>query len=171
VALKAIRTGLLHKTEAGAVRLNLRDADSVLQACADFDARLGTGPVLVQAQAKPGVELMLGAVRDPTFGLVIVFGLGGVWAEVLGDVVMRLCPLSPAEVEQALTELRAQSLLDGARGTEPVDRHALAQLISRVSEWIARAPWCRELDLNPVIAHGSSFVIVDARMRVEKERS
>ena len=170
VALKAIRTGLLHKTEAGAVRLNLCDADAVLQACADFDTRLGQGPVLVQAQAKPGVELMLGAVRDPTFGPVIVFGLGGVWAEVLGDVVMRLCPLSPAEVELALTELRAQALLDGARGTEPVDRHALAQLISRVSEWIARAPWCRELDLNPVIAHGSSFVIVDARMRVEKEK-
>ena len=166
--LKAIRLGLVHKTEAGAVRLGLADARAVRAAFNALTATLGPGPVLVQAQAARGVELMLGAVRDPLFGPLVVFGLGGIWAEALGDVALRLAPISADEAGRALDELRGRSLLDGLRGAPGVDRPALAALVARLSNCIARAPWCAELDLNPLLASGDRFVIVDARMRVQR---
>ncbi len=166
--LKAVRPALVHKTEAGAVRLGLADAAAVRSAFASLAASLGPGPVLVQAQATRGVELMLGAVRDATFGPLVVCGLGGIWAEALNDVALRLAPIEPSVALQALTELRGGPLLDGLRGAPGVDREALAALISTLSIAVARAPWCVELDLNPLIASGNRFTIVDARMRIER---
>jgi len=171
VVLKAVRPDLVHKTEAGAVRLALADADAVREAFIDFVRVLGPGPALLQRQAERGVELMLGAVRDPTFGPVLVCGLGGVWTEALNDIAVRFSPIDPGEAGRALDELRGRSLLDGLRGAAPVDRKALSDLMSKVSMCTARAPWCRELDLNPVIATKTGLVIVDARMRVEMASS
>lgn len=167
--LKAVRPALVHKTEAGAVRLGLADAAAVRSAFASLVATLGPGPVLVQAQAMRGVELMLGAVRDATFGPLVVCGLGGIWAEALDDVALRLAPIAPSVALQALTELRGSPLLDGLRGAPGIDRDALAALISTLSMAVARAPWCVELDLNPLIASGNRFTIVDARMRIERK--
>ena len=169
--LKAVRPALVHKTEAGAVRLGLADAAAVRSAFASLAASLGSGPVLVQAQVTRGVELMLGAVRDATFGPLVVCGLGGIWAEALGDVALRLAPIAPSVALQALTELRGSPLLDGLRGGPGVDRDTLATLISTLSFAVARAPWCAELDLNPLIASGNRFTIVDARMRIERTPS
>ncbi len=166
--LKAVRPALVHKTEAGAVRLGLADAAAVRSAFASLAATLGPGPVLVQAQAERGVEMMLGAVRDATFGPLVVCGLGGIWAEALDDVALRLAPITPSGALQALTELRGSPLLDGLRGAPGVDRGALSALISTLSIAVARAPWCAELDLNPLIASGNRFTIVDARMRIER---
>ena len=166
--LKAVRPDLVHKTEAGAVRLGLADAAAVRSAFASLVATLGPGPVLVQTQAERGVELMLGAVRDATFGPLVVCGLGGIWAEALDDVALRLAPITPSGALQALTELRGSPLLDGLRGAPGVDRRALSALISTLSIAVARAPWCAELDLNPLIASGNRFTIVDARMRIER---
>jgi hypothetical protein len=166
--LKAVRPALVHKTEAGAVRLGLTDAAAVRSAFESLAASLGPGPVLVQAQATRGVELMLGTVRDATFGPLVVCGLGGIWAEALNDVALRLAPIAPGVALQALTELRGSPLLDGLRGAPGVDREALAALISTLSIAVARAPWCVELDLNPLIASGNRFTIVDARMRIER---
>lgn len=166
--LKAVRPDLVHKTEAGAVRLGLADAAAVRSAFASLAASLGPGPVLVQAQVTRGVELVLGAVRDATFGPLVVCGLGGIWTEALNDVVLRVAPIAPGGALQALTELRGSPLLDGLRGAPSVDREALATLISALSVAVARAPWCAELDLNPLIASGNRFTIVDARMRIER---
>ena len=168
--LKAVRPGLVHKTEAGAVRLNLADAAAVRSSFAQFADTLGPGPVLVQAQAARGVELVLGATRDPTFGPLVLCGLGGIWMETLRDVALRLAPIGTREAQSALAELRGAALLDGARGATAVDRGALASLLARLSVAIARAPWCAELDLNPVMASGNRFVIVDARLRVQSPR-
>lgn len=166
--LKAVRPDLVHKTEAGAVRLGLADAAAVRSAFASLTASLGPGPVLVQAQITRGVELVLGAVRDATFGPLVVCGLGGIWTEALNDVVLRVAPVAPGGALQALAELRGSPLLDGLRGAPGVDRGALAGLISTLSVAVARAPWCAELDLNPLIASGNRFTIVDARMRIER---
>lgn len=168
VVLKAIRPGLVHKSEAGAVRLGLANAATVRDTFETLRRGLGPGPALVQRQAERGVELMLGAVRDPTFGALVAFGLGGIWAEALGDVALRLAPISAAEALQALDALRGRSLLGGLRGAPRVDRPALATLISQFSVAVARAPWCGELDLNPLVASGDRFTIVDARLRVER---
>ena len=169
--LKAIRPGLVHKTEAGAVQLGLADAAAVRKAFAAFERTLGPGSALVQTQAPRGMELVLGAVRDPTFGPLVMCGLGGIWAEALADVAVRLAPIGPVEARGALDDLRGRAVLDGLRGAPRVDIESLGQLIATLSAFVARAPWCLELDLNPLLASGNHFVIVDARMRAERQES
>ena len=166
VVLKAVRPGMVHKSDAGGVRIGVATAAAVRGVLADFEARLGPGPVLVQQQISGGVELVIGAVRDPQFGPIVICGLGGVWVEVLDDVALRVAPFDEHEALAALGELRAQALLDGARGNPPVDRAALARLLASISAWVARAPWLTSLDINPIIANGARLTAVDARLRI-----
>jgi acetyltransferase len=171
VVLKAVRPGLVHKSDAGGVRTGVAAEATVRETVADFERRLGPGATLLQKQVEPGVELVIGAVRDPQFGPVVLFGLGGVWVEILDDVALRVAPFDETEARGMLDELRAQALLDGARGRPPVDRAAVARLLAGVSAWIARAPWLASLDVNPIIAGGSGLVAVDARIRLTPEGS
>jgi acyl-CoA synthetase (NDP forming) len=166
VVLKAERPGLVHKTDAAAVRLDLRDGAAVTEAFAEFRRRLGPGPALVQRQGRPGVELVIGARRDPIFGPVVVAGLGGVWVEVLGDVALRLAPIDAGEALTMLDELKGRKLLTGVRGRPPIDVVQLARLIADLSQWFCAAAWLGELDINPIIANGDEFTIVDVRMCV-----
>jgi acetyltransferase len=166
VVLKAVRPALVHKSEAGAVRAGVASDDDVRDVLLDFERRLGPGQTLVQKQIGGGLELVIGAKRDPQFGPVVLFGLGGVWVEALDDVALRLAPFGEEEARAMLVELRAAELLDGARGRAPVDRSALARMLAATSGWIARAPWLAELDVNPIIVHGTQFCAVDARVRV-----
>jgi acyl-CoA synthetase (NDP forming) len=166
VVLKAERPGLIHKSEADAVRLSLRDGVAVAAAFEDFCRRLGAGPAFVQAQAGPGVELAIGARRDPNFGPVVIAGLGGVWIEALKDTALRLAPVTTGEALAMLGELKGKKILSGFRGQAAVSVSRFAQLIADVSQWFGAAAWLGELDLNPVIANGDDFTIVDVRMRV-----
>jgi acyl-CoA synthetase (NDP forming) len=166
VVLKAERPGLVHKSDAGAVRMGLNDSAAVAAAFEGFHHRLGAGPVLVQEQAATGVELAIGARRDPTFGTVIMAGLGGVWIEALKDMALRLAPFEVEEALVMLDELKGQAILRGLRDRPPVDVDHFARLIADLSLWSAAAPWLGELDLNPIIANGGAFTIVDVRMRV-----
>jgi acetate---CoA ligase (ADP-forming) len=169
--LKAIRPTLLHKSEAGAVKIGIADAAQARAAVHDFESRLGAGPILVQRQAAPGLELVVGASRDPHFGPAILFGLGGIWIEALNDVSVRMAPFTQEEAASMFDELRGRTLLDGARGCVPVDRSALAQMLAGLSQWVARASWLTELDLNPIIVDGSRFTAVDARLRIKRATS
>ena len=164
--LKAIRPALLHKSEAGAVKIGIADAAQTLEVVRDFENRLGPGPILVQRQAALGLELVVGATRDPHFGPAVLFGLGGIWIEALDDVAVRIAPFTEEEAASMFDELRGRALLDGARGRPGVNRAALAHLLASLSQWIARAPWLAELDLNPIIASGSNLIAVDARLRI-----
>ncbi|GAC1309452.1 MAG: acetate--CoA ligase [Vulcanimicrobiaceae bacterium] len=166
VVLKAVRPALVHKSEAGAVRTGVSNDDDVRAVLLDFERRLGPGPTLVQKQIGRGLELVIGAKRDPQFGPIVLFGLGGVWVEALDDVALRLAPFGDEEANAAIGELRAAKLLDGARGHEPVDRGRLAAMLATASRWIARAPWLLELDVNPIVVRGTEFCAVDARVRV-----
>jgi len=166
VVLKAERPGLVHKTEVAAVRLNLQDGAAVREAFEDFRNRLGPGPAFLQRQVEPGLELVVGARRDRSFGPVVMAGLGGIWVEALEDVALRLAPLDAGEALTMLEELKGRKLLSGVRGRPPIDVVRLAQLIADLSQWFCAAAWLDELDLNPIIAHGDTFTIVDVRMRV-----
>ena len=166
VVMKSERAGLVHKSDAGGVVLGLGDRDAVETTFAQFEQRLGPGPVLIQAQADPGIELIVGGHRDPQFGPVVLFGLGGVWVEALQDVALRLAPVGEAEARGMIARLKGHALLDGLRGTPAVDRAALAALIARVSAWFAASPWADELDINPLIAGPMGLTIVDARIRL-----
>lgn len=165
VALKAVAPDLTHKSDAGGVCLHLRTAPAVIDAAREMAARIPTlTGFLVQPMAAPGLELIVGARRDPVFGPVVLVGLGGVWVEALGDVALRLAPVDRPEAEAMLAELRGARLLDGYRGDSPVDRDALADVIVAVSRLIVTEPDVMELDLNPVIARADGALAVDARI-------
>jgi acyl-CoA synthetase (NDP forming) len=165
VVLKAVVPDLVHKSDAGAVCLNLRSGEEVDAAARDLAARFPElAGLLVQPLAAPGLELIVGARRDPAFGPVVLVGLGGVWVEALGDVALRLAPVDRGAAEAMLGELRGARLLDRFRGARPVDRAAIAGVIVAVSRLAAGEPELAELDLNPVFARPDGALAVDARL-------
>ena len=171
VVIKAEVPGLLHKTDAGAVRLDLRSPDDVRRAFEDlavkFAGRL-TG-VLVQPMVTGGVEVIMGVVQEPVFGPLVVFGLGGVATEVLGDHSARLAPLTGADADAMIRSIRAAPLLSGHRGAPAADLAALSDALLRVSRLADDLPEVAELDLNPVIARPDGVFAVDARIRVTSQ--
>ncbi len=175
VVLKIESPDIPHKTEAKGVALHLGDDAAVRDAFAALVANAHeyrTGArvigVLVQAMAQGDVELVIGLKRDPTFGVVVMVGLGGVLIEVFRDVVFRAAPVTAGEALRMLDELKSRAILDGVRGKSPVDRLALAHMISAVSLFGAAAgPRLMELDLNPVLAGAQGVTAVDWLMILE----
>lgn len=173
VVLKAIAPDLLHKTEAGGVVLALGSREAVLAAAGSMAARFAAGGIaldgyLVQEQVRPGVEALVGITSDPSFGPLVVAGLGGVQVELLRDVAVRLTPLSDLDAGEMLGGLRAGKLLDGFRGAPPADRAALVHIVRLVAALAEIAPEIAELDLNPVIVLPASqgAIVADARIRL-----
>jgi acyl-CoA synthetase (NDP forming) len=150
-----------HKTELGAVALDLRDADAVVAAA----ERIGP-PLLVQPLVSGGVELLVGAVQDPVFGPLAALGPGGTLAELIGDAGFRLAPLTDVDAEELVTSGKVGVLVDGFRGAPPADRRAVADVVLRIGLLATDVPEVAEIDLNPVIAGPDGCVAVDARVRV-----
>jgi acetyltransferase len=165
VVAKVDHPALTHKTDAGGVRLGLASAAAVRRAARDLLALADGAAVLVQPQGR-GVELVIGGVRDPEFGPVVLAGLGGVLVEAVRDVRLAVAPVDEAAAVAMLRSLRGAAVLDGLRGGPAVDLRAVAGLIVSVGRLLARVPRICELDLNPVLADGSSAVAVDWRIRV-----
>ncbi|MFQ5828021.1 MAG: acetate--CoA ligase family protein [Candidatus Methylomirabilia bacterium] len=161
VAVKAIREGVHHKSEAGAVWTNLRTGRDVSEACQALTARVGAGRFLVQEQVGPGVELLVGGRRDPTFGPVVAVGTGGVLAEALEDVSLGLAPLDADEAREMLAEGLRARLLRGFRDLPACDERPVVRILLAVGELLAACPRISELDLNPVIVRGERAVAVD----------
>jgi acetate---CoA ligase (ADP-forming) len=162
VVLKTAAEGLAHKSDLGGVRLGLRSAAEVRTAYREVCDALGPG-ALVQPQRAGGVELLVGVVRDHDWGWVLALGLGGVWVEVLRDSVLRVLPVDAAEVRRALGELRGARLLHGARGTEPADLAAVADVIAgvgRLAEGLGDT--LESLEINPLLVRGSRIEALDA---------
>ena len=164
VVLKAIRPDLLHKSDAGAVKVGIPSLEELIATADRMEALFGAGPYLLQQQVTAGVELLLGATRDRNFGPVVTVGIGGTMVEVFKDVALRLAPVSEEVAAGMLGELKAQQLLDGYRGGAAVDRNALARFIAGFSRWVDEAFWIEQVDLNPVIAGGNDFTAVDVRI-------
>jgi acetyl-CoA synthetase len=169
VALKAESPALPHKTEAGVVRLDLRDAAMLREAYAGIEAALAVihpAPrlrgMLVQPMVPRGVELIIGARRDPVFGPVVAIGLGGVLVELLQDTAVAPAPLSLEQAGRMLRGLRGFPLLAGFRGAAGADLEQLAAILCRVAELVAAEPGIAELDINPLICAGGRIVAVDA---------
>lgn len=172
VAVKAVASGLVHKTEAGGVMLGLADADGVREAVHAIAAAVRASGheldgLLVQPMAAPGIELLMGVVHDPIFGPVIACGAGGTSAEVLADAAVRITPLSDLDAREMLASLRVSALLRGYRGAPAADMAALEDALLRLSALVEAHPSVAELDFNPVIASPGGAQILDARVRVE----
>jgi acetyltransferase len=135
---------------------------AVGDACRQMAARVGTTCFVVQEQVGPGVELLLGARRDPSFGPVVALGTGGVLAEVVRDVSFRLVPVAEEEIAEMFDEGLRPRLLAGPRGLPAVDRPALARALGALSDLMASEPRVLEIDVNPVIAVAAGLVAVDA---------
>jgi acyl-CoA synthetase (NDP forming) len=166
VVLKVVSPEIVHKSDAGGVRLGLADEAAVRTAFADLQGVAGSGflGVAVQPMASGGVELALGGHRDPQFGPVVLFGLGGVFVEVLRDVALRVAPLSRLDATDMLDEIRGRPLLEGARGQPPVDRQALVEVLCQLGDFLLARPWIESVDLNPVLAGPRGLTAVDARV-------
>lgn len=174
VAIKIESPDILHKTEAGGVRLGLSDRESVSKAVEDvlanahaYNASAKIDGVIVQHMAKPATELVLGIRRDPVFGPVVMVGLGGIFIEILEDVSFAAAPITAPQAQQMLNQLQGRAVLEGARGKAPVDQSKLADLICKLSDFAISHPELVELDLNPIFAEGDTFVAVDWLMMVD----
>jgi acyl-CoA synthetase (NDP forming) len=167
VAVKSADPALVHKTELGGVQVNLRDDDEVWRAhaiaAAAGDASAG---VLVQRMHRAEVELVVGVTADPTFGPVVLLGLGGVTTDLLGDRAFRLAPLTDLDAAGLCRELRASPLLFGYRGRPPADVPALEDLLLRVGRLADELPELAELDLNPVMLDVVGLSVVDVKLRL-----
>jgi acetate---CoA ligase (ADP-forming) len=172
VVVKAIAPGLLHKSDAGAVRLHLVGYEATLAAAhamANAVERSVGVPVsgfLVQRMAAPGVEMLVGMVNDPQFGPTVACGAGGALVEIMNDVAIRLNPLTRSEAHAMLRDLRSFRLLQGYRGSRAGDVDALEEVLLRVSALAENHPRIAEMDCNPVIVSATGAVVVDARIRV-----
>jgi acetyl-CoA synthetase len=167
VVVKLDAIGVAHKSDLGGVVVDLADEAAVRVAfeavtAAGRAAHLSVRGALVEPQAEAGVELIIGARRDAHVGPLVVIGLGGILAEVLDDVAIRLAPVSHADARQMIDELRGAAILRGTRGRRPVDLDALAELVVALGRAVVEHPQWLEVDLNPVIAGASGALAVDA---------
>lgn len=167
VALKRVAPDVVHKSDVGGVVLGLSDATAVREA---FDAVVGPGErAFVQKMAPPGLEVIVGARRDPQFGPLVMFGLGGVYVEVLADVAFRLAPLSREDAREMVMETAAGKLLRGGRGQPRRDIAAVVETIRRVGQLLDDLPEVFEIDLNPLIVGEDGAWAVDVRVVLEDE--
>ena len=171
VVLKIISKDIAHKSDVGGVALGLETASAVRRGYAEMLARVAAAApkaqidgVSVQQQPPPGTEVIVGATTDPQFGPVIMFGLGGVFVEVLKDVAFRIVPLQRRDARQMIREISGFPILQGVRGQPGADIAALEKLVVDVSKFVWKHREIAELDLNPVFAYPDGAIAVDARI-------
>jgi acetyltransferase len=181
IVMKIISPDILHKSDAGGVKVNINSADEVREAYAEiianakaYDASADIHGVAIQQMAPWGTEVILGSVNDPTFGPTVMFGLGGIFVEILKDVTFRVAPVSSDQAFKMLSDINGAPILEGARGEAPKDRQALAEVLSRYSQMITDlADEIQESDANPVIIYddGDGVCIVDARVILKNKKA
>lgn len=174
VALKVVSPQIVHKSDIGGVRLEIQNAsqagkafDAIVDAVRKKEPAAQIEGVSVQKMAGPGVEVIAGMSRDAQFGPVLMFGLGGVFVEVLRDVSFRIVPLARRDARQMIAEIKGYPVLKGYRGHEGVDLAALEDVLLRLSVLVEGTPEIRELDLNPIVARADGAMAVDARIILE----
>jgi acetate---CoA ligase (ADP-forming) subunit beta len=174
VALKISSPDVIHKSDSGGVKLGLANASQVGKAYSEIISSVKQAypqariqGVSVQPMAPSGVEVIIGMSKDPQFGPVLMFGLGGILVEVLKDVSFRIVPVSERDAREMIREIKGYPLLEGYRGQKPASIPSLEKLIVTVSQFIEKNPQIKELDLNPVFAYPDKAVAVDARIILE----
>ena len=174
VVLKIISPDVIHKTDSGGVKLGLKSVSEVRKAYNEilasvkkqFPSAVIHG-VSVQKMARPGTEVIIGTSKDPQFGPVIMFGLGGIFVEMLKDVSFRIIPVARRDAQEMIKEIKGYPLLQGYRGKEPASIPVLVDMILKISSLINKNPQIKELELNPVFAYKDRAVAVDARIILE----
>jgi acetyltransferase len=173
LALKIVSPDVVHKTEIGAVRVGItgeqdasRSYDEVLAAVRLHAPRARVDGALVQQMVEGITETIVGVTRDPVYGPLVMFGLGGVFVEALRDVVFRIAPVDDAQAREMVDGIRGRMLLEGFRGGPSADRAALASVVRRIGQLAADFPEITELDVNPLMALETGAIAVDARISI-----
>lgn len=174
VVLKITSPEIIHKSDAGGVLVNLKTPQEVengykkiIENAKKYNPAAHIVGVLVQEMAPQSTETIVGAIKDPQFGQTVMFGLGGIFVELLKDVSFRVAPLTTDDAKEMITQLKAYPLLKGFRNTPPADIDALANVLIAVSKLVMDHPEIKELDLNPVLAYQKGAKTVDARIILE----
>ena len=175
LAMKVVSKDILHKSDAGGVQLNLQGRAAlraayaeIMAACRAYQADADIAGVLLTPMVRKGVEVIIGVSRDPSFGPVMMFGLGGIFVEILEDIAFRAIPLSRQDAESMLNQIKARKILEGARGAAGVSKEALVELILKVAALVEAHPEIAEIDLNPLMAYLDGYAVVDARVILDR---
>ena len=175
IVLKIVSPDILHKTEAGGVIVGLNSPGEVEKGYIEVinnakrykvDAKING--VLVQKMAPKGTEVIVGGLKDPQFGQTLMFGLGGVFVEILKDVTFRIAPIEKSDARSMITEIKSYPILKGYRGQQPVDEDAIVEVLLSASKLLMDLPQINQMDLNPIMAYSKGLSVVDARMLLEK---
>ncbi len=173
VVMKGCSPEITHKTEKGLIQTDIRNDSEALDAFNDIIASMNgiKGTILVQEMIKGKRELVIGLIRDPQFGPCVMFGLGGIFTEILKDVSFRLAPLEKRDTLEMMDEIKAHKILDSIRGMEPVDREILSEMLINVGRIGIENDNIKEIDINPVIISGSRPIAVDALIALQSKPS
>ena len=171
IVLKIVSPQILHKSDAGGVIVGIEDEqgiregfNKIIQNAKKYKANAEITGILVQEMAPKGTEIIVGSTTDPTFGPTLMFGLGGIFVEILKDVSFRVAPITKVDAAEMIEEIKAVKILEGARGMPPCHKPTLAEILYKTSNMLMDCPEIKELDMNPILAYPDSARIVDARI-------
>lgn len=171
LVMKVVSSDIMHKSNIGGIRINIVNIPQVKESYKSIiyhvrknkpEARING--MLLCKQAPKGLEVIVGMVRDPQFGPAVMFGLGGIFTEILKDVAFRICPVERTDIEEMLTEIEGIKMLQGYRGQPRRDVNAIIDIIMRVSKLALIYPVIKEIDLNPIIVYEKDLLVVDAKV-------
>jgi len=173
LAMKIVSPDIIHKSDAGGIKLNLSNAneikaafEKIMKNAEKFAPRERIVGALLSPMVSPGQECIIGMIRDAQFGPVIMFGLGGIFVEVLKDVSFRVAPLADEDIDEMIREIKGYKILTGVRGEKPKDVKAIKGVLAKLSKIVIDSPEISEIDLNPVIVHEKGLSIVDSRVLI-----
>ncbi|MHA1308869.1 MAG: acetate--CoA ligase family protein, partial [Candidatus Heimdallarchaeota archaeon] len=178
IVMKIISPQVIHKTDAGGVKLNINSDNEVVAAFDEitrnarkYNARADIRGVLIEKMVKPSTEIIIGVTRDPTFGPAIMFGLGGIFVELLKDVSFRIAPITQSDAKEMINEIKALPMLQGFRGEPNVDLKNIIETLLKVSKFtIDYIDDILEIDLNPIFAYDDHLLTVDARVILTEKK-
>jgi acyl-CoA synthetase (NDP forming) len=174
IVLKIVSPDIIHKSDAGGVIVNIKTSaeaangyKKIIENSKKYKADAKIMGILVQEMAPQSTEVIVGAIKDPQFGQTVMFGLGGIFVELLKDVNFRVAPINSEDAKEMITQLKAYPLLNGYRNTPPADIDALVRILCNTSRLVMDNPEIKELDLNPIMAYPKGAKTVDARIILE----
>ena len=171
IVLKIVSPQILHKSDAGGVIVGVNDDqgirdgyNTIIKNAKNYKSDAEITGILVQEMAPKGTEIIVGSTTDPTFGPTLMFGLGGIFVEILKDVSFRVAPIELVDAREMVDEIKARKILEGARGMPPVDKDTLADILHKTSKMLMECPEIKEIDMNPILAYPDGARVVDARI-------
>ena len=171
ITMKIVSPEIIHKTDAGGVKVNIKDEkeaklayQEIISKAKKYNKEAQIFGVITYSMIPKATEIIIGIMKDPHFGPVIMFGLGGIFMEVLKDISFRILPIEERDAEEMINEIKGYEILKGARGEEPKDIQAIKDLLLKISQLALENPEISEIDLNPVFVFEKGLQVIDARM-------